>query len=97
MNQTLSLPQENVDVKQRDMEDPVLNGIIWGIFIAVFVVLGGTLVVASGKYEWFTYGAGLFFWNTFLTAAVIALFIHVISLTNFLNQQPSQREDATTA
>ena len=76
------------------MNDPVLNGIVWGVFIAVFVVLGGTLVVTSGKYEWFTYGMGLFFWNTFLTAAVIGLFIHVNTVTSYMMQQPSQRENA---
>jgi len=89
---TLFPQQENVDVEQRNMQDPVLAGIAWGVFIAVFVVFGGTLAVSTNNYEWFTYGTGLFFWNLVLTALMLGLFIHTYIITNYLSQLPSQKD-----
>jgi len=40
---------------------------------------------------------GLFFWNVLLTAAVLGLFVHVNTVTTYMMQQPSQKENAIVA
>jgi hypothetical protein len=84
------LRQENVDVEQRDMDDPVLAGLMWGIFLAVFVVFGGTLVATSNSYEWMTTGIIIFYWNLIITALILGLFVYTYTLTNFIYKQPKQ-------
>jgi hypothetical protein len=73
---------------------------------SLFIILGGAAAATSrdkspdgtpGDYafKYFTYGNGLFWWLVFLTAAVVGLFIHVKSLTDYFNKLPQQSASAT--
>jgi len=94
MHSHINYQEENVDVEQRSM-DTVSVAILAGSVASILVVLGGTITLVGGKYEFFTYGAGLFIWLTVLSGLTMGLFVFSYILTTFLTKLPQQSTTAT--
>jgi hypothetical protein len=90
----IRLLEENVDVKQRGM-DAISIGIFAGSISSVLVILGGAITLAGGKYEYFTYGAGLFMWLIALSSLIVGLFVYCHILSTALSALPTQSASAT--
>jgi type IV secretory pathway TrbD component len=85
---------ENIHVKQRESMAVSTNALLIGAFVSIIVVAGGALTAVSGKYEWMTYGFGLFVWMTVITALVVGCFVHSHIITQYIEAQPNQKETA---
>jgi hypothetical protein len=100
-------PDENIEVRQRNMSDAVTIGIASGTAASFFVLLAGLGIASvrdklpSGEpgdfaYKYFTYGNALFWWMVILTGLVIGIFVYVKILSDYFLALPKQSTTTAT-